>query len=188
MRSAVIYLIGYPGVGKLTVAKQLAALIDARLMDNHLVNNVIFSLIDTYGSTPIPEAVWDEVKRVRDAAFRVIANHTDPARSFILTNVLLNEPSDRMLFAQVERLANDRRSVFVPVVLHCDPDENMKRLVQPDRKVALKETDVVTARRRRISQPLLPFESPYRLVLDITRLAPLEAAQQIAAHVRSLMP
>ncbi len=44
MRNTIIYLIGHYAVGKLTIARAIAAAADARIFDNHLANNVIFSL------------------------------------------------------------------------------------------------------------------------------------------------
>ena len=41
-------------------------------MHNHLVNNVIFSLIDTDGITKLPPAIWDNVSKVRNAALDTI--------------------------------------------------------------------------------------------------------------------
>lgn len=57
MKNTIIYLIGHYGVGKLTIARQICAASDARLFDNHLVNNVVFSLIRADGKTPLNERV-----------------------------------------------------------------------------------------------------------------------------------
>lgn len=58
MHNAIIYLLGHYGVGKLTIAREIAALTGARVFDNHLANNVVFSLIREDGSTLIPEGAW----------------------------------------------------------------------------------------------------------------------------------
>ena len=65
MHNTIIYLIGHYGVGKLTIARAICAATDARLFDNHLANNVIFSLIRADGKTPLPEGVWDLIDVVR---------------------------------------------------------------------------------------------------------------------------
>ena len=186
MKSAIIYLIGYPGVGKLTLARALVALTGARLMDNHLVNNVAFSLLPN--PDDISEQVWEEIRQIRDAALRIIAWHAEPGQSFVLTNVLLDQPDDRSLLAQVELTARRRGSLFVPVVLDCALEENLSRIIAPGRAEAFKETDAGTARRRRQTQPLLPFAHPNRLDLDLTHLKPEEAAREIAAHIEGLTP
>ena len=54
MNNSIIYLLGHYGVGKLTVAKAICAVTGARLFDNHLINNVVFSLIEADGKTTLP--------------------------------------------------------------------------------------------------------------------------------------
>ncbi|MCS6759712.1 MAG: hypothetical protein MO852_12755, partial [Candidatus Devosia euplotis] len=73
MNNAIVYLIGHYGVGKLTVARALCAATDARLFDNHLANNVIFSLIRADGKTSLPESVRGMIDVIRGQAFRAIA-------------------------------------------------------------------------------------------------------------------
>jgi tRNA A37 threonylcarbamoyladenosine biosynthesis protein TsaE len=55
--NTIFYLIGPAGVGKLTVARAIAALTGARIVDNHTVNNPIFDLIEHYRSTPLRPSV-----------------------------------------------------------------------------------------------------------------------------------
>jgi len=184
MKNTIIYLIGYPGVGKLTVAKAACARTGARLMDNHLVNNVAFSLIEADGVTPITEGVWAEIKAIRDAALRIVAHHAPHNLSYVLTNALLDDAGDRELFDQVRNVASVRGALFVPVVLSCDEEENMRRLVAPGRAEGLKETDVPSARRRLEAEPLLRFAHPNRLDLDITELSPEQATDRIIAHAK----
>lgn len=45
-----IVLIGFPGVGKLTIAKELSAMVSAKIVDNHWVNNPILRLLDEDGT------------------------------------------------------------------------------------------------------------------------------------------
>lgn len=41
-----IYLMGFAGTGKLTIAKELQKIVPSILVDNHLILNVVFSLIE----------------------------------------------------------------------------------------------------------------------------------------------
>jgi shikimate kinase len=41
MRNTMIYLIGFAGAGKFTIAKEICKSAEARLVDNHLINNPI---------------------------------------------------------------------------------------------------------------------------------------------------
>jgi hypothetical protein len=91
---------------------------DCIVAHNHLINNVIFSLIDADGKSKLPEAVWRNVKRVRSAAFDTIRDLAKPGRTFVLTNTLLdNDPEDAEWFQDVVQLARDRNAFFLPVRL-----------------------------------------------------------------------
>src|SRR6266699_2056344 len=64
---AFIYLFGFAGAGKLTIAKEIVERWDSILVDNHYVNNVIFRLIDidSSGAAGLSDEVWEHVIRVR---------------------------------------------------------------------------------------------------------------------------
>lgn len=189
MRNTIIYLIGHYGVGKLTVAQAICAASDARLFDNHLANNVIFSLIRADGKTPLPEAVWDLIDVIRDQAFTAIETMTSPDTSFVLTNCLLeSDPGDRAAYEKVVAVAARRGNVFVPVVLSASDAAHAARVGAPERAARLKHTDVDGAWRKRQAEPLLRVDHPHRLDLDTTDLPPDTAAAQIIAHAESLAP
>jgi len=186
VKNTIVYLIGFPGVGKLTVGQEICVQTGARMMDNHLINNVAFSLVRVDGSTPIPDQVWDEIKQIRDAGLRIIARHAPAEASFVLTNVLLDDAGDRALHAQVEATAEQRGALFVPVLLRCEENENMRRLVSPGREERMKETDPETARQRLNTEPLLDVAHPNRLDLDTTDVPPAATARQIIEHAERL--
>lgn len=52
IENSIIYLIGFTGTGKLTIAKEIALKIDIRVVANHLINDPILSLIQADGKTP----------------------------------------------------------------------------------------------------------------------------------------
>ena len=64
----ILQINGWPGVGKLTVGRIVAKELGGRLLDNHTVYNVAFSL--TEFQTP---AFYETVRAVRDIAFARIA-------------------------------------------------------------------------------------------------------------------
>ena len=65
MQNTIIYLIGFAGTGKYTIAKEICRLTNARLVDNHLINNPVFSLIRADGKTLLPESVWEKTWAIR---------------------------------------------------------------------------------------------------------------------------
>lgn len=187
MNNTIIYLIGHYGVGKLTIARAICAATDARLFDNHLVNNVVFSLIRADGKTPLPERVWDLIDVIRDQALLAVEELTPPDASFVLTNCLLeNDPMDRAAYEQVEGVAARRGSVFVPVLLTASDVAHAARMASPERAERLKHTDAEGALRKRQTTELLRIDHPNRLDLDTNDLPPVDAGRQIIAHAERL--
>ncbi|WP_246228187.1 ATP-binding protein [Wolbachia endosymbiont of Litomosoides brasiliensis] len=45
MSKTLIHLIGFPGSGKLTTAKELCKVIDAAIVSNNLFNNIILKIV-----------------------------------------------------------------------------------------------------------------------------------------------
>lgn len=186
MNNTIIYLLGHYGVGKLTIAKAICAASGARLLDNHLVNNVVFSLIRADGKTPLPEAIWDSIAGIREIAFDAIEKLAPPEFSFVLTNALQDDPVDRQWFDRVVLLAARRNSRFLPVQLHCEEAEHARRIDTPERAANLKHTDVASGLRRRYTVALLPIDHPNLISIDTTRLPPDQAAAQIIAAAERL--
>jgi predicted kinase len=123
-----VYLIGFAGVGKLTTARKLADLLDARVVDNHWINNPIFGLVDRDRGAPLPPTVWEQTRKVRDAVLETIATLSAPHANFILTNSLANEdPEDRKIYEAVRATAERRGALFVSVRLLCDEDDESGR-------------------------------------------------------------
>lgn len=188
MENTIIYLIGHHGIGKLTTAKAICALTGARLFDNHLVNNVIFSLVRKDGKTHLPERVWDFTLDIRTIALSAMAEIAPPDFSFVLTNTLEDDDYCRGAYADVLKTAAQRNSVFVPVLLACDEAENMRRVAMPEREENMKLTDPAHALEVRQGKKLLPIEHPNRLEIDITCKLPEQTAAAIIAHAERLKP
>jgi hypothetical protein len=187
MNNTIIYLIGHYGVGKLTIGKAICATTEARLFDNHLANNVIFSLVRADGKTPLPEGVWDLIGVVRDQAFKAIEELTPRDTSFVLTNCLLeSDPGDHAAYEKVKAVAGRRGNVFVPVLLSASDAAHASRVGSPERAERLKHTDFESAAEKRRREELLRVDHPNRLDLDTTDLPPSEAARLIIAHAERL--
>ncbi|WP_417310810.1 hypothetical protein [Devosia sp.] len=187
MNNTIIYLIGHYGVGKLTVAKAICAASDARLFDNHLANNVVFSLIRADGKTPLPERVWDMIGVIRSQALAAIEELTPPSASFVLTNCLIEgNPRDHAAYGRIADLAARRQSTFIPVLLRASDAAHAARIPSADRVERIKHTDVASAAEKRHTSELLRIIHPNRLDLDTTDLPPAEAARIIIEHAEHL--
>src|SRR5215470_13692660 len=121
LHNVLVYLVGFPGSGKLTVARALAGPLNAKVVDNHWINNPIFGLVDNDRVSSFPVAIWDQIDKVRDAVLTTIATISRPETSFILTHAGYDDqPDDRDIYDAIAATAARRSAVFVPVVLTCD--------------------------------------------------------------------
>ncbi|WP_225770356.1 ATP-binding protein [Inquilinus sp. Marseille-Q2685] len=179
----IIHLNGWPGAGKLTVARVLARKLGARLLDNHTLHNVAAALCDR-GT----DAYWSLYGQVRDLAYERI-RVLPPDAVLVMTNAFLREtPRDVEAWGRIKDLAASRGDRLVAVTLDCDLDENVVRISGAGRADNRKLTD---------PEPLIAWRSEYHLivddaedwmVVDNTRLAPERAADRIVAYLDGLPP
>lgn len=179
----IIHLNGWPGAGKLTVARSLARKLQARLVDNHTLHNVAASLCDRE-----TDAYWDLYDRVREIAYERMC--ALPAETIVvMTNALTREsPREAEAWSRIKDLAARRGDRLVAVTLDCAPEENVARVRNADRADNRKLTD---------PEPLIAWRKQYYLivddaedwiVIDNTHLTPDQAADRIIAYVDGLPP
>jgi shikimate kinase len=184
LKNTIIYLIGIPGVGKYTTAKAIARLTGAKIVDNHLINNPIFSVSRYKGTDefPFPREGWKYTGRIRQAVLSFIRDHAHSEESFVFTNVL--GATEGRAFRQIERLAKKRKAMFVPVWLGCDASELQKRKDTPDRRKRLKEIDLTNIDYWTREFKELPVQHPNALAIDISHRRPNQTAELILQHVQ----
>ena len=184
MKNTIIYLLGFPATGKLTIAKEICRQADVKLVHNHLTCNPVFSLIHTDGITPLPDNVWKNVAKIRDVVFDTMIHLSPPEWNFVLTNALnQNDPDDAPIFKATEKMAQSRNALFVPVRLLCDEAENLRRVVSPERKLNMKEIAPEGLIRVRKDNDVFISNHTNELSLDVTRINPEESAKIILDHV-----
>ena len=119
--SVIIHLNGWPGSGKLTVARVVARKLEARLLDNHTLHDVAGRLCDRH-----TREYWELYYQVRDIAYkrvRALPSH----EVIVMTNALaLESDREREAWAAVKALALDRGVPLVAVTLQCSLDENVR--------------------------------------------------------------
>ena len=173
----IVVLNGYPGVGKLTMGRELAKPLKAKLVDIHTLYNLAFAL--TEFGTP---AFRETTRRVEGIADDLMA--ALPADvPVIFTTVLTGDSAWAMEEWQRFVDRSNLRPPLVMVHVLCDLDENIKRIQSPERSGKGKLQDEEVARRNHASQkPLIGADLAHTLCLDVTALKPEEAAEEIAAH------
>ncbi|MBX5201355.1 AAA family ATPase [Rhizobium sp. NZLR1] len=182
-----IVLIGFPGVGKLTIAKELSAIVSAKIVDNHWINNPILRLLDEDGTAALPNGVWEFTGRVRQAVLDAITAYT-PSANFIFTHAgLAGDERSLRTFRQIANAAEACEAVLVPVRLLCDEEELARRVSKPERRDKLKSTDVAASRHR--SRRARVFEPLHlnTLTLDVTSASPEKTATVIHDHILKVL-
>lgn len=190
VRPVIVYLIGFPAAGKLTIARALASLAGEErhvvVVDNHHINNTIFRVIETDGVRSLPPRVWGFTSIVRGAVFNAIEELAPRSWSYVFTNVLI-AGIDEKFVDEVSELARGRESAYVPVMLRCDVDELARRIVGEERRRRLKWVDPDALRSMVASTQLVDISGlPHALELDVTSLSPEESAAAIWAHAESV--
>ena len=169
----VLYLIGRSGSGKYTIAKQLEKY-GLKIVDNHLINNPIFSLFDLSGGVPIPDLAREYTAQIRASVFGFISR--EQKHNYVLTNELLQEEVHYKVFAQVQEMAERRGSLFVPIRLHLSKEENARRIQIPERALRFKTTQIDE---RGYQQSLIPVSHPNMIDIDVNYLTAEAVAQKI---------
>ena len=187
LENTIIALIGFAGTGKYTIARELCELTAAKLIDNHLINNPIFKVVNPDGIRPLPPGIWDKVKAVRGIVYEAIRELSPPDLSFVFTiELFASSPGDQRAFSDLEELAASRRSLFVPVRLLCEIEELCRRIVDPSRVQMLKSLSPEAARRKSAQETVLDSTHPHVLTIDVTDKTPSETAEMILGHIKKI--
>ncbi|KAK4508413.1 hypothetical protein PRZ48_002151 [Zasmidium cellare] len=175
----VVYINGYPGVGKFTTAKALQRLIpDSVLIDNHQLIDPV-EKIYSRGSPLYLEKRAEERRKVLSP----IAHDSktkDTVYIFTDSQIEYNDCVRDYSGLALPSNGNGARH-FYSVVLECEFEENVRRLTAAERggegRTKLKDTKVLREIREQYST--WKFEEGDELVLDVTKLDAEEAAMRI---------
>jgi shikimate kinase len=184
-RLMIVNLNGWPGVGKLTTARELSRLINGKLLDNHTLLNVGKALARD-GS---PE-FYALVRAVRSAAFDAILElpQTVPV---IFTNVVARGGASGFLeenWRAIIDLADTRRSDLYSVTLTCSAVENARRIAGTDRALLGKRQDPELLQELANTRVLYDDGAKYRLTVDNSDLSPMETASRIKGWIEGRRP
>ncbi|KPM46453.1 hypothetical protein AK830_g200 [Neonectria ditissima] len=183
-QAAFIYINGYPGVGKLTVANELCKLLpNAKVVSNHL-------LIDPVAA--VFERTAREYQPLRRALRRELLTSLAAAEStrdvtWIFTDQQSSNELGSSTAKEYQIAAALRGSPFISVILSCELDENLRRAVGEGRGNGsnTKLTDLAILRTIRQGEDIFHFRAETEMELDLTDLSPSEAGRKIYEHVCS---
>jgi hypothetical protein len=187
LQNTIVLLIGLAGTGKYTIGRELCERTGANLIDNHLINNPIFKVVNADGVTPLPARVWDRVKEVRATVYEAIRELSPPEMGFVFTMELReSNPEDHRAFWDLEQLAAARQSRFVPIRLICGVEELCRRVADPARVARLKEISPELARKKSAEDSVLNVPHPNQRTLDVTKRSASGSVDAILDEVSSI--
>ena len=168
-----VFLHGRPGVGKLTIARELVTLTGFKLFHNHLTVDLVLSLFE-FGSAAfvkLRERIWlDTFAEACDAQLA----------GMIFTFAFEKTVTDGFVPNAVT-LVESRGGEVIFVQLHCDDEELERRIIDPAREKFGKLTSLELYRQLNSTGTFhTPDNVPDRLRVDTTNISPIEAAGRIA--------
>lgn len=172
-----IFLFGMPGVGKLTVARELSNLTGFKLFHNHLTVDLVTSLFE-FGSESfinLREKIWLET-----FSEAIKANFAGLIFTFAPEATVPKDFPDK-----VRNLleANGGKVMFVE--LKCDVEELEKRLIDSSRAKFGKLNSVEFFRELNEKGVFNTPKISTDFSVDTTELSPIEAAQRILNHIET---
>jgi hypothetical protein len=136
----IVQLVGPPACGKRTIGAIIAKRTGAALIDNHLINDPVFTALGVNGVGSLHPQAIPMAGRVRQIVHEAVLA-APPGTSHIFTNWLVDTPEDAFAGQEIRALAAARDASFFPVWLTCAPDQIRHRLTLPDRAVRNKLRD-----------------------------------------------
>ena len=180
----VVFLLGYPAVGKSTVGAEVAKRLDGVLVDNAFIYQPIFKLLKWDGKFLLPPGTWERVSPIRETVMQTIEELAPPSISYVFTDCLVDTPESRDQYERVKSVAAQRGSRFLAVMLTCDIDEQVSRMDTPDRISRFKGSDPEGYRHYTLNTKLFTPAPTETLTLDTTSTPPSVTAEAILHELR----
>lgn len=189
MTAPLVYLFGYPGVGKNTIARAIEQQSEMIAIQNHLLSNAFRHVVhrlpnDDYAAIE-PKLRHHTMKAWLN--FLAFVDDAAPDQGLVLTSVLYqNDPERVEFFDFIRDWAHQRGRPFYPVRLICDTDELIRRVQSPGRSHEFKLVDRHTL--LSITGRYHLLEPQNAIMLDITHLAADQAANHILQSIAQKQP
>jgi adenylate kinase len=166
-----IFLCGLPGVGKLTVARELAKLTDFKIFHNHLVVDLVQSMFD-FGSLPFVE--------LREKIWLECFSRTAADLDGLIFTFAFDRTVRRDFIGKTRQVVESYGGEIQFVELTCSIEELERRVEHPSRRKFGKLSSLEQFRELREAKafvdPGIPAE---RMVVDTTELSASDTAELI---------
>lgn len=136
----VFLIYGKPACGKYTIAKELSNIVDGYLLDNHFFNNIVFPYV-TINNETLPY-ICESIYKIEDEFLNIVSKYKKENKSYIFTNVLLDNDSDKTFLEKIKMFSQKMNCRFVPIEVICTEECIEKRIDTEDRKNRHKLTNM----------------------------------------------
>ncbi|KAF3917500.1 hypothetical protein ABW21_db0205742 [Orbilia brochopaga] len=184
-----IFINGYPGTGKLTVARELQKiLLNSKVFDHHLL---IDAARATFGQSDPEYQILRKAFRTTLLESIAAASPEHASTTWIFTECQSNSHIGTSISHEYLAAAQRRNSHFVSIILTCSLEENLKRLSHPSRKTEprrkLTNREVLKAiRDEEVIHRFGDWIGVRELVIDVTKLEAEEAAVVIRSFLEKI--
>jgi hypothetical protein len=151
MNNTVFYLIGATAVQRTAVAKGIASLTGARVVDTPDIYAPIFNIVPHDRIADLPDGVWAEIDVIRGAVLHTIETLSPKDWSFVFTHAGLAIPADVGVYRTVRATAETRGARFVPVTLTAGKLQKLLSFDEPSQTVDLTNQPAESAAREIVS-------------------------------------
>ena len=172
-----VILYGPPAAGKLTVAKELAAIADVKIFDNHQVIDIIEPIV-TRKYSDFAKLIYDTQRSIIEAAIK--ANQVNVAITFPYA---ANLERDVDFITKLVSFTREQGSKAYPIFLKCDTETLMKRALEPSRKAygKITTTEIMTQMVEKYD-----FDTPLNIRGNATFSTNDMSAKEVAAEIKKL--
>jgi len=201
-----IHLNGFPGTGKLTIARKLVEKINtgaekdepnngsgsqtrAKLVHNHLLIDPAGAVLDR------TQPGYQQLRKaIREAVFTSLVNEKSTYETiYVFTDWQSGDDVGSGVCEDFQTMAKARGSLFIPILITCDEKENVRRIQGAGRAVlSTKVTDpgILLQWRQEVNPPpVYQFrDHKARLEVDVTSLSAEQAAEVILKHASQYVP
>ncbi len=175
MKLIIIY--GAPAAGKLTIAKELAAIADVKVFDNHQVIDIIEPIV-TRSYPDFAKLIYSTQSSIINAA--VSANQKNVVITFPYA---ANLERDAEFINDITNKSRSKGSSVYPIFLHCDADTLRSRAIEESRKQYGKITTVETMNKMIDKYEFkIPLDIEGNVIFNTDTLS----AKDVAAEIKKL--
>jgi len=177
-----IFIYGAPGVGKLTVAKELAKVTGYKLFHNHLTVDLVSSIFP-FGTKAYSHLVEKVRLDLIEAAARTKVNGV--IFTFVYGVETFGGKTDDELVVKIIKIVKQYKGHVLFVRLFCEKKELHKRLRHPSRKSfgKLRKVSILRSIRKKYNlDATIPFGKS--ITIDNTKVPAKKVAMAIKAYYK----